>query len=71
MQRLSSIAVLLIVNAYCAVVLALILRAVDPAVDWTVGFLSLMGFVCFATGPCFRLLKRLSRPRPAPGRREA
>lgn len=71
MQRLSSIAILLIVNAYCAVVLALILLALDPAVDWTIGFFSLMGFVCFATGPCFRLLKQLSRPRPAPGQRDA
>jgi len=64
MRIQSSIAVLLILNAYCAVVLGLILLAVDPEVDWTIGFFSLMGFVCFTTGPCFKLIKKLSSPSP-------
>jgi|GEM_PF-5584786 len=68
MRGLSSIAIFLIFNAYCAIVLTLARLAVDPEVNWAIGFFSLMGFFCFATSPCFHLIKRLAIPRSAPQR---
>ena len=70
MRRLSSVAALMIVNAYCCVLLGLVLLALNPEVSWTVGFFSLMLFFCYATSPVCRLVRSLVLGRGRPAGRE-
>ena len=60
MRRLSPLAALMILNAYCGTLLGLVLWALDPATDWTLGFLGLMLFFCCATGPALSFVRRLA-----------
>jgi hypothetical protein len=64
MSRLSSLAALMLVNGYVCALLGLILLALNPAVDWTIGFFLLMLFFYYATGPVLRIAKRLVFRRP-------
>ena len=56
MRRLSPVATLMVVNAYCRVMLGLVFLATNPTVDWGVGLFVLMLFFGGTTGPVCRLV---------------